>query len=353
MIKLFRYLLFPVSVVYGTIVIIRNFLYDNNLFFFKPQSFDIPVIAVGNITVGGTGKTPHIEYLIRLLNPTQKVGVISRGYKRKTKGFVLAYTESSATTIGDEPYQYYCKFTPKIHVAVGEKRAIAIPRLLSIKPETQVILLDDAFQHRGVKPQLNIVLIDFNRLIFKDLLLPMGHLREPITGINRADIIIFTKCPQDIGYKKEYIKIKLSTYIQKKWKPIYFTTYQYGNPVQFYGPNIEPTEIKNIVVVAGLAQNEPFADYLKNNFTILEKLFFADHHCYTSVDVEKILKISDTFALKNICILTTEKDMVKLKASTFEPILKNVPCFYVPIEVKFLENELQFQKMIFKTLDIF
>lgn len=346
----FRYLLFPISILYGCVIKIRNYLYDKKLLSFKPQIFDIPVISVGNITVGGTGKSPHIEYLIRLLKNKIKVAVISRGYKRKTKGFLLANELSTPLEIGDEPFQFYSKFKKEIHVVVGEKRAIAIPHLLSIKPETQVILLDDAFQHRGVKPQLNILLIDYNRLIFNDLLLPMGNLREPVSGLNRADIIIISKCPNELDYKREYIKLKLANHVKKKWKPIFFTSLKYSNPIQFYGNKYDLNENSSVIVVAGLAQNKPFLQYVKNNFEVIESILHEDHYDYKLSDIEKIIKYNDKYFDNNICFITTEKDMVKLKNTDYEILMKDIPCFYIPIEIYFLENETQFQKMIFKTV---
>ncbi len=188
--------LYPVSWLYGAVVIIRNKLFDWGLF--RSKSFDVPVICVGNLSVGGTGKTPHTEYLIKLLHDKYQVAVLSRGYKRRTQGYVLATPQSTARTIGDEPYQMYTKF-PSVTLAVDENRCHGIEKLLALKkPAVDVVLLDDAFQHRYVKPGLSILLTDYHRLFCDDALLPAGRLREPVSGKNRAQIIIVTKCPQDI-----------------------------------------------------------------------------------------------------------------------------------------------------------
>lgn len=348
LLKYVRFLLFPFSLIYGCVVVFRNFLFDKQILIFKSTKFDIPTISVGNITAGGTGKTPFIEYLIRLLSDKYKITTISRGYGRKTKGILIANPDTLVTEIGDEPMQFFSKFYPKINVAVGEERAVAIPHLLAEKPETQVVLLDDAFQHRYVKPHFSILLIDYNRLVFKDFLLPVGLLREPISGINRADVIVITKCPAAIGYKKEYIKLKLAKYIKKRWKPIFYTSIEYANPVQIFGQN-ELEENSKVVLICGIAQNQVFINYVRSKYEVIEVFEFNDHHNYSEKDMAKIASvlenISETFA-----VLTTEKDAVKLKNEAFKPVFEESGLHYLPIEIKFISNKEQFKRLVLKSI---
>lgn len=347
-IKYFRFFLFPFSLFYGSIVIVRNFFFDKQISIFKSTKFDIPTISVGNITVGGTGKTPFIEYLIRLLSDKYKIATISRGYGRKTRGILIANQETKVEEIGDEPMQFFSKFYPKINVAVGEERAVAIPHVLAEKPETQVVLLDDAFQHRYVKPHFSILLIDFNRLVFKDFLLPVGMLREPVSGINRADVIVITKCPAAVGYKKEYIKLKLAKYIIKRWKPIFYTSVEYSKPVKIYGDS-ELEENQKVVIICGLAQNQPFIDHVRSNYEVISVFEFNDHHNYSSKDLARIGNELEKNT-SDFSILTTEKDAVKLQNEAFKPIFETNGLHFLPIEIKFLSNEEQFKRLVLKSI---
>lgn len=347
-IKNIRFLLFPITIIYFILIRIRNFMFDKQILIFKSTKFDIPVISVGNITVGGTGKTPFIEYLICLLSNDYKITTISRGYGRKTKGIVIANQQTKVEEIGDEPMQFLTKFYPKINVAVGEERAIAIPHLLAEKPETQVVLLDDAFQHRYVKPHFSILLIDYNRLVFNDFLLPVGMLREPIYGINRADVIIITKCPTSIGYKKEYIKLKLAKYIRKRWKPIFYTSIQYDEPKIVIGNHILNHETK-VIIICGLAQNQIFIDYVQSKYDVIRIYRFNDHHNYTNHNIAKI-KLELTKIASKFIILTTEKDAVKLQNEDFRHFFEAYGLFKLPIKINFLSNEEQFKRLVLKTI---
>jgi tetraacyldisaccharide 4'-kinase len=291
-----------------------------------------------------------VEYLVRLLQKKYKVATLSRGYGRKTKGFILANEHSNAIQIGDEPFQYYHKFGNKIHVVVGEERSVAIPKLLSQKPETQVVILDDAYQHRWVKPHLNILLTDYNHLFFKDYLLPFGRLRESRKGAKRADIIIITKCPDNISYKKEYIKMKLSSYITKEKVPVFFTNIKYGIPKPVFNNKFLFDQEWSIILFSGLANADMLRDFVKENYKLLHEIEFGDHHEYQKKDLENIIQTFKSIESSQKCLLTTEKDMVKLLTEESRAYLEEFPIFYLPIEVSFLENELSFQKIILKVL---
>ena len=347
-IKINKWLL-PFSWLYGLGVRLRNELFELNIL--KSRQFDIPVISVGNITVGGSGKTPHVEYLIRLLKDKMKVAVLSRGYKRKSCGYVLANENTPMREIGDEPYQMKTKF-PDIRVAVDKKRCEGIDRLTSDEEtkDTDVILLDDAFQHRYVHPGINILLVDYHRLIIYDKLLPAGRLREPLSGKNRADIVIITKCPKSlnpIDYRVLSKAMELYPFQQ-----LYFTTLDYCDlePIFSKGRNIPLTEIrgKNILLLAGIMSPKQLQLDL-NSFTgnnALTTLSFPDHHAFTTKDIHRI---NETFAKmpEPKLIVTTEKDKARLvdidKLS--DDVKENI--YALPIKVSFmLDKEETFNKKI-------
>ena len=301
--KMFRKLLFPFSIIYGFIVAVRNWFYD--IGFFKSYSFDIPIIAVGNLSVGGTGKTPQIEYLIRLLSANYKVAVLSRGYKRHSKGFQLANEKATATTIGDEPFQYFQKFK-NIQVAVDSNRVNGINRLLSGTKIPEIILLDDAFQHREVKAGFYILLTTYNDLYCDDFILPAGNLRESKVGARRADIIIVTKCPKNIStYEQNAIKNKLKLQTRQS---LIFSFIDYNDSVINKTKSIKIDDLRTInkLIIAGIAKPKPFIDFIKNDDDDI--LIFPDHHHFTQKDLNEIDKKS-----KNKIIITTEKDYVRLQ----------------------------------------
>lgn len=345
-----KYVLLPFSLLYNGITWLRNLLFDYQIGFFKSYKPDVFTISVGNITVGGTGKTPFIEYLAKNLLSKYNVAVISRGYGRKTKGIIQATPASSTRQLGDEPMQIWQKFYPKVNVIAAEQRAVAVPWLLQRHPETQVILLDDAFQHRYIQPHVNILLTDFNRLFFKDFVLPAGHLREGRYAAKRADAIVVTKCPEDIGYKKNYILIKLKKYTQKHSIPVFFTGLRYGTPVDLLNPLFEFDYSCEVLLVTGIANTKPLKKYVKYQFKFNSHLAFPDHHNYTTDDYALIFKKFRQIKATRKCILTTEKDMVKWKESDMSRHLANVPVFYLPVEVYFLENEQLFMQMLHKAL---
>ncbi len=308
---------------YWLVTFIRNWLYDKGIF--KSFSFDIPIIAVGNLSVGGTGKTPQIEYLIRLLSDNYKVAVLSRGYKRTTKGFILADENASASSIGDEPFQFYSKF-PNIQVAVDANRKSGIENLLQLPNKPDVVLLDDAFQHRKVKAGFYILLTAYDDLFCDDNILPFGNLREPSSGKKRADMIIVTKCPKDLSeLAQQKIKEKL-----KVKQQVFFTTIQYDDCVFGNDSQLLVSEIQSEskVLVAGIAKPKLFFDFLKNDND--ETLVFPDHHDFSKQDCELILAKANGRK-----IITTEKDFVRLNG-----LLPKAQLFYLPIKSTFLNTNI-------------
>jgi tetraacyldisaccharide 4'-kinase len=332
-----KLLLFPFAVLYDIVTRIRNYLYDNGL---KPSvRFDLPVIGVGNLSVGGTGKTPVIEYLVRLLLPDYQVATLSRGYGRDSRGFLIASKETDARVIGDEPHQFFRKFGKAVTVAVGEERALAIPLLLHEVEDLDVILLDDSFQHRRVRPSMNILLTDFNRPFYDDMVLPAGRLRESADGAARADLILVTKCPPAIGDDKIMEVEKRIREITGK--PVFFSSISYGNPIPFELTNAPCG--KEAILVTGIANASPLVEFVQMNFSMVRHVSFPDHHRYTRSDMEKLLRDTDG---GRISILTTEKDMVKMDIPDFAEFTKQIPLFYLPITVQFLKNGSEFNEII-------
>lgn len=335
-----KILLYPFSLLYGFAVFIRNRLFDLNLL--KSAEFDVPVISVGNITVGGTGKTPHIEYLVKLLKENFEVATLSRGYKRKTKGFRSVELGSTVDETGDEPLQLKHKF-PEITVAVCEKRVQGVEQL--IHEETQktpdVILLDDAFQHRHITPGINILLIDYNRPVKDDILLPAGRLRESKSQMRRANIIIFTKCPQEISpIKKRTLQNDVHL---KQYQELFFTTFEYEKIKPVYTEN-GLNEIGNIyeysiLVVTGIASPQSAHKYLNTISNEIKTKVFPDHYYFSANDIESIMNDFDEIKSEKKIIVTTEKDALRFKnLPDVSEAFKNV-LYYLPVHVKFLDEE--------------
>lgn len=341
--------LYPVSWLYGTGVWLRNKLFDWGVY--KERRFDIPVISVGNITVGGTGKTPHTEYLIRLLQKNYKVAVLSRGYKRKSKGFVLARRDTPVAMIGDEPFQMKQKF-PDIYMAVDRDRCHGIEQLCDerIAPGTEVVILDDAFQHRYVKPGMNILLVDYHRLIGEDALLPAGRMREPEAGKIRAHIIIITKCPRHITpMELRVLSKQMGIY---PYQQLYFTTLAYGKLQPLFAaeggkPDVLETgqalesigKEKHVLLLTGIASPEKLIKDLSPYNIPIDSLAFSDHHDFTAKDMELIKKRFLKLPEGKRIIITTEKDAVRLAGHPqLDAALK--PYIYVlPVEVSFLQDQ--------------
>ena len=332
---LLRKLLFPFAILYGFITSLRNYLFDNGIL--KSYSFDIPVIAVGNLSVGGTGKTPQIEYLIRLLSPNYNVATLSRGYKRKSEGFVLADASSNAEILGDEPFQYFKKFQ-NIQVAVDVDRRNGIEQLLKQKTIPEIILLDDAFQHRKVKAGFYILLTSYGDLFCDDFMLPAGNLRESRNGAKRANLIIVTKCPPNITeLEQEKIKEKLMRFLRNdKSVEIFFSTVAYDDRVYNDCESLAVSEIKSTqkILLAGIAKPKPFFDFLQADTD--EIMTFSDHHHFSESEI-LILKSK----AKNKIIITTEKDFVRLEAKILKAQL-----YYLPIKSKFVSNQETFDQII-------
>ncbi|HEY9049541.1 MAG TPA: tetraacyldisaccharide 4'-kinase [Ohtaekwangia sp.] len=333
-----RILFFLFAILYDLVTSLRNTLYNRGI---KPSaSFDIPVICVGNLTVGGTGKTPMIEHLIRLLYTRYPVATLSRGYGRKTKGFRIAGEQDDADTLGDEPAQFYRKFAGRVTVAVGEDRAFAIPNILQEREDTRSILLDDAYQHRRVKPSFTILLSDYNQPFYNDYLLPAGRLRESRSNASRADVIVVTKCPEEISDEERMV---IEQQIRKYAAcPVFFSGIRYGQPVSF-GKPVKQSD-SQVIIVTGIAKAAPFVSYIAATYTVVKHVALGDHHVYTTEDFTRLHALAKEYPQASF--ITTEKDMVKMISAAFNEQRATLPLFYIPIEVKFLKNGQDFDAMI-------
>lgn len=333
LIKSFRILLFPFSLLYGLVVIIRNYLFDKNII--KSVSFNLPVINVGNLSVGGTGKSPMVEYLITLLKDNYKIATLSRGYKRKTKGYALANSATTALDIGDEPMQFHSKF-PDVAVAVGEERIVAIPQLLHDRPETDLIILDDAFQHRHIKPGFNILLTDYNNLFTRDFFLPTGDLRDQRSSYKRADIIVVTKCPPELSFEERDEILKEIEPVKEQ--QVFFTTIDYGWPYHIITRSSRAISLADeVFLVCGIANPLPLKNYLVKHSHTYDQLSFSDHHIFTIDDLKEIKKRFDAIETDQKLIITTEKDAMRLMK--FRDELMKLPVYVIPVKHRFLFAE--------------
>ncbi len=333
--------LLPFSYLFGAVVGLRNRLFDWGVL--RSESFNVPIICVGNLTVGGTGKTPHTEYLVSILYKKFNVAVLSRGYKRKTRGFLLADDSSGVREIGDEPFQIKNKF-PHITVAVDEKRRRGIQRLLELNPLIDVIILDDAFQHRYVKPGLSILLMDYTRKIYEDQLLPAGRLREPLSSKERANIMIVTKCPTET--KPIDIRIVSKYLTLRPHQQLYFSSIQYGEVYSVFnklapGRTLSALDKENeaVLLVTGIASTRKLKQDLSQFTASLEEINFPDHHNFVQKDIEHIEKVFSQLSAKKKIILVTEKDAVRLQQLPFVSHLLKENLYYLPIQVDFLDNK--------------
>ena len=341
MIKFLRYILLPFSLLYGVIMACRNVFF--NLGIFKSETYKTPVLSIGNITVGGTGKTPHSEYIISLLKDHYKIAILSRGYGRKTKGFRYVETNSTPENCGDEPCQIKRKF-PSITVAVDEDRRHGISTLIK-EQNPDLILLDDAYQHRWVKPGLSILLVDYARPIFKDFMMPTGNLREFPQGKKRANIIIITKCPTDIS-EKELFTQKLKLINNQK---IYFSSFIYDEIKPVFSNEIEDNfsiKDKNVLLLSGIANPLPLKQHLETLGAKVKMLNFADHHQFTNDDIVKIDRQYKQLSSENSCIITTEKDSVRLKDGLDIPAELRQQLYYIPVKIQILVNKVEFNQLI-------
>ena len=334
--------LIPFALIYKAVIGVRNKLFDWKLL--PSEEFGIPVITVGNLTVGGTGKTPHTEYIIDLLRNKYKVALLSRGYKRKTTGFQLATSDSTFHQIGDEPFQIKTKF-PDIYVAVDADRRHGIHKLCEedTAGDVELILLDDAFQHRYVTPGISIVLMDYNRPIYEDAMIPAGMLREPASSLHRAQVIIVTKCPKDI--RPIDFRIVTKHLDLRPYQRLYFTTFRYGNLRAFQTPHIQRTlatlsEETRILLVTGIASATPLTERLLECTQHVTHLEYDDHHSFTPAELQHISKTFSKIDAADKLIITTEKDAARLKSLPLDDIVAN-SLYVLPIEVEFLQEQQQ------------
>lgn len=349
-----KMVLLPCSKVYGFITFVRNKMYDARIL---PQNeFDIPVLVVGNLAVGGTGKTPHVEYIVEALRLNYHIAIVSRGYKRSTRGFVLATPQSKPSDIGDEAYQMYHKFDCKITVAVCEDRTTAITELQQIDPDINLIVMDDAFQHRRVKPTVSVILTEYRHPVFRDKMLPYGRLREGLYALNRADMVVVTKSPDtmpDYDYRHFMRDLNLFPY-----QSLFFSRFAYQalvplSPEQSTAvPSLEwMTAADSILAVAGVANPRPFVRYLKSFQPKVRVNVFGDHHNFSRRDMEMLRERFRTMKGSTKILVTTEKDAVRMKASPYFPPELRAHTFYLPIKVEFVNhNGLSFEQTLIKLI---
>ena len=341
--KILRILAYPISLLYGFITFLRNKCYDLGIF--SSKEFNIPVICVGNLTTGGTGKTPHIEYLIRLLKPKYSVATLSRGYGRLTSGFVVADENSSSFDIGDEPRQFKRKFNDEIVVAVDGNRVRGIKKLLAAYSGLKILLLDDAFQHRAVKPGLSVLLTDYSNIYYEDEILPTGSLREFKSGVKRADIIVVTKTPQLFSPLEKRRVIKEIN--PEAYQKVYFSYIKYGDFLPFNNSSPKGMLSKDfyfernytIMLLSGIANSAPLEYYLKQKTKKFISEKFADHHEYSISELNKVAGKFNSLHAENKIIVTTEKDIMRLDKPGLREILQGLPLFYIPIEICFHDKD--------------
>ena len=328
--KSFRILLLPFALLYWLAIGIRNWLYNKNIL--KSASFGLPLICVGNLSVGGTGKSPMVEYLVFKLKDKFRVATLSRGYKRKTRGYALANENTTALEIGDEPMQFHLKF-PDVPVSVGEQRIVAIPQLLHDKPETQAIILDDAFQHRSIKAGLNILLTEYNNLFTRDFYLPTGDLRDLKSNYKRAEIIVVTKCKLDLSEAERQKVIKEISPVAGQ--QIFFTAIEYGQLYHIVHKKVFTPDAKTeILLVTGIANPRPLKKMLEEHSSSYHMLQYTDHHIFTIDDLNEIKKRFEHIETANKIILTTEKDAVRL--AKFNNEITGLPLYVIPVRHQFL-----------------
>lgn len=333
--KLLPVLLFPFAVIYDLVTRVRNSLYDRGM---KPSAtFEVPLIGVGNLAVGGTGKTPMVEYLIRLLRDDYRMATLSRGYGRATRGVRLAGDAESAKTIGDEPMQLFRKFGNDVVVAVGEERVFAVPHILDHHPDVNLVVLDDVFQHRRIQPAFQILLTDYRRPFVDDFLLPAGRLRESRDGATRADVVVVTKCPRSIS--DDDMQALTRSIRRYTPAPVFFSAVRYGEVRCVTSEGAALPE--NVVLVSGIAYAAPLEEYLRLGHRVAGHLRFGDHHRYTSQDIDRICAVA---AGANAGVITTEKDLTKLDPAAFRT--RSTALYVIPVEMEFLKNGREFDEIV-------
>ena len=338
--KIMVALLTPLSWIYGAVTGVRNWLFDQKIL--KEVEYDIPIVCVGNITVGGTGKTPHVEYILGNMAVDYKIAVLSRGYKRKTRGFVLANPHSTPELIGDEPFQICQKFGMKVRVAVCENRRKGIEELCRLFPDLDMIVLDDAFQHRWVKPKISVLLMDFNRPVYEDKLLPLGRLRESKTQVSRADMVIVTKCPEEAQPLDFRLKKKDLNLIP--YQKLFFSRYEYGRLMPVF-PEDSPYNVSlahltsqdGVLLLTGIAHPRYFVRHFRQYPFKVKVDHYPDHHDFSRDDIERIIKKFKNVPGARKIIVTTEKDAVRLMHNPYFPQSLKPFTFYLPVTVKMID----------------
>lgn len=334
-------LLKPLSWLYGAVTGIRNWMFEHGIL--SQEEFDVPVVSVGNLTIGGSGKTPHVEYLAGMLSLDYKMAILSRGYKRKTKGFILATNTSTPETIGDEPLQIYKKYGSRVKVAVCENRRKGIAKLLKEYPDLNLIILDDAFQHRYVKPKVSVLITDYYRPVYEDKLLPLGRLRESAHNIDRADMVIVSKCPENIPpleYRLITKKLDLMSF-----QKLYFSRYNYGY-LQPVFPDDSPYHVQlnsltsgdSVLLVTGIANPRSIVRYVKQYPFKTKICHYPDHHNFSREDLEYIKNKFDSLPGRRKIILTTEKDAIRLMYNPYFPTELKQITYYLPISVNMADG---------------
>ena len=317
--------MFPFSLLYGSVIILRNLLYDTNIL--QSVRFNTKIISVGNLIMGGSGKTPHVEYIVKtLLKKKYSTSIISRGYKRVTKGLIILSENENFRTVGDEPMQYFKKFKGKIDVIVSENRRKAIEVIE--KGDSEFVVMDDAYQQRSIDADINILLSSIKKPFFNDYIFPSGKLREFRCNANRADVLIFSGCRNDITTKQqEVVKLKSQKFLKENI-PILFSSIIYGNPISVFGKDIQ----NKVVVISSIAYPRDFFKYINSTFDVIGSYDFPDHHIYKDEQIMKIFQVHGD----DITIITTEKDAVKL--CEYKHLLHSKSVYYVPISIKFLNS---------------
>ena len=326
-----RWFLFPFAFLYGLITALRNFLFDHGIL--RSTRYSVPVVAIGNLSMGGSGKSPMTEYLVRLLEENHSIGIVSRGYGRKTQGVREVTVSSIAKEVGDEPLQFKTKF-PSLPIWVSEQRTKGIEALLASAPSTNLVLLDDAFQHRQVDPSLSILLMEYKDAIDSQYPLPMGRLREWLSGIERADVVVITKCPKVLSRDEQ-------TRIQKRLKlsndtALYFSSIEYGNlrSLKRVGPNTELNKNMSALVFTGIANPDPLIKHLKSKVKAVQSMRFKDHHAFSKTDLESIQAAFESMPGDEKILICTEKDSMRLKDPDLMLHLEKLPLYYLPIETQ-------------------
>lgn len=347
MLNLRAFFLFPFALLYQFITQIRNKLYDSR--YLRVEEFPVYTISVGNLNIGGSGKTPHITYLANLLSERFHTAIISRGYKRHTKGVIVAGERDNARTLGDEPFQYVLRFGKRIPVVVGEKRVHAAQQLLNTYPDTRVLLLDDAYQHRAIGRHLNILLTRYGEPFYSDFVMPSGWLRESRSGAGRADALIITKCPNRLeATEMDQISRKARKYLRTDC-PVFFSSVVYHPPEPvFLNTSTLPAEF---ILLSSIAQNQSFYEQASKQYTIIEHLAFPDHHYYQPGDLQRLQQLVNHHP--GCGILTTEKDRSRLVNHPCAEALRRLPVYYLPISISFLGGNTAFNNFVLRKTNPF